>query len=655
MCGIHGLLSLSGRTPPDAALHARMGGVTAHRGPDDHGYFIDGDVLLGMRRLSIIDLAGGHQPIANEDETLQVVCNGEIYNFRELRTRLERMGHRFRTGSDAEVIVHSYEEYGDDCVRALDGMFAFALWDRQRRRLLIGRDRLGIKPLYYLNDGTRLAFASEAKALLAIPGVSAALDRDGLREYLALGYVSSPRSLLAGIRKLPPATLMSVEQGRVELRRYWTLPAQGGETRSDEEWIEAAGARMEQAVLEQMVSDVPLGAFLSGGIDSSAVVAFMARHSDRPVKTYSIGFGGEGGGAYYNELPYARRVAELFRTDHHEIEVAPDAAALLPRLLWHLDEPVADSAFVTTYLVSEFARREVTVILCGVGGDELFGGYRRYLGPSYDRYYACLPQWLRRGVLAPIARRLPSDRHSPLMNLSRYARSYILADELDFEDRYRSYVQVFDDAAARALLRAEMHGDADALARAFVATTGDDPLYRMFAADLGTQLPDDLLLLTDRMTMATSLECRVPLLDTQLVELAAHMPSRLKVRGRELKHVMKRALTGVLPDEILYRKKRGFGAPMGAWLKRELKPLLSSVLSREAVDRRGLFDWASIAETIALHESNRADHTDHLLALLNLELWCRMYLDGERPADLAEALRETTVAAPVRTAAAGGA
>src|SRR5262249_54087542 len=265
MCGIHGLLSLSGRTPPDASLHARMGGVTVHRGPDDHGHFVDGDVLLGMRRLSIIDLAGGHQPIANEDERLWVVCNGEIYNFRELRARLEQAGHRFRTGSDTEVIVHAYEEYGDDFVRELDGMYAFALWDKQRRRLLIGRDRLGIKPLYYCNDGARLAFASEAKALLALPGMSAALDSEALREYLALGYVSPPRSMLAGIRKLPPATLMSVERGRVELRPYWELPAAGSETRRDEEWIEAAGARMEQAVREQMVSDVPLGAFLSGG------------------------------------------------------------------------------------------------------------------------------------------------------------------------------------------------------------------------------------------------------------------------------------------------------------------------------------------------------------------------------------------------------
>jgi asparagine synthase (glutamine-hydrolysing) len=654
MCGIHGLLALADSARPDAALHGRMGGGTAHRGPDDDGYLLDGPLLIGTRRLSIIDLAGGRQPIANEDETLWVVCNGAIYNFRALRSTLERCGHRFRTRTDSEVIVHAYEEYGDDFVRSLDGMFAFALWDKRRRRLLIGRDRLGIKPLYYLHDATRVAFASETKALLAVPGVRAELDRDSLREYLALGYTSAPNSMLAGVRKLPPATLMVVEQGRVDMRRYWQLPAGGAEARDDDQWIEAARERMEQAVHEQMVSDVPLGAFLSGGIDSSAVVAFMTRHSGRPVKTYAIGFGHPARGAHYNELPYARRVAQLYGTDHREMEVTPDAASLLPRLLWHLDEPVADSAFVTTYLASELARRDVTVILCGVGGDELFGGYRRYLGPYYDGYYARIPRWLRRSVLAPIARLLPGDRHSPLTNLPRSARGYLLADEIGFEERYRRSVQVFDRASAQALLRGEGAAVPDALARAFENVASDDPIYRMLAVDLATQLPDDLLHLTDRMSMAMSLECRVPLLDTRLVELAARMPSRLKVHGRVLKHAMKCALDGVLPDDILHRKKRGFGAPMGAWLRNGLEPVLRSVLSRQSVERRGLFDSRLIDETIALHEANRADHTNHLLALLNLELWCRMYLDGERPADLSEALCETVKPAPRRAAAAGG-
>jgi asparagine synthase (glutamine-hydrolysing) len=595
-------------------------------------------MLLGMRRLSIIDVAGGHQPIPNEDETIWVVCNGEIYNFRDLREQLQRRGHTFRTGSDCEVIVHLYEEYGDECVVHLDGMYGFALWDARRRRLLLGRDRLGIKPIYYLDDGVKLVFASEAKAILATPGVQAEIDPVGLHEYLALGYTPAPHSMLRGIKKLPPASLLVCEKGQCTVRRYWQLPTEVDDSLSEDEWAEAVLARLESAVVSQMVSDVPLGAFLSGGIDSSSVVALMARHSTQPVKTYSIGFEGSGGAAYYNELPYARRVAELFKTDHREILVKPDVASLLPRLLWHMDEPIADSAFITTYLVAEFARRDVTVILSGVGGDELFGGYRRYLGEYYGHYYNLLPGWLRRQALTRLAQLLPTDRHSPLLDLSRYARSFILANDLPLEERYRAYLQVFSRPQRERLLRAcQTNGD-DALDRALAATGGDDVLRRLFAADLATQLPDDLLMLTDKMTMATSLECRVPFLDQQLVELAARMPSRYKIRGRTLKHILKKALAGLLPPDILHRKKRGFGAPMGAWLRDELSPVLSSVLSRESVERRGLFNFAAVQETISLHAANKEDHTDHLLALMNLEIWCRIYLDGRNQADVSAQL-----------------
>jgi asparagine synthase (glutamine-hydrolysing) len=368
-------------------------------------------------------------------------------------------------------------------------------------------------------------------------------------------------------------------------------------------------------------------------------VALMAKHSNQPVRTYSIGFDTGKAGEYYNELPYARQVAKLFGTSHKEILVKPDVVTLLPKLLWHMDEPIADAAFITTYLVAEFARRDVTVILSGVGGDELFGGYRRYLGEYYGQYYNLLPKWLRAGVLAPVAARMPSDRHSALLNLSRYARSFILANELPFEERYRSYVQVFNAGQRRELLHKMPEATFDALGQAFSSAGQGDAIQRLFKVDLMTQLPDDLLMLTDKMTMATSIECRVPLLDDRLVDLAGSMPSNLKIRGRTLKHILKTALRGLLPDEILYRKKRGFGAPMGAWLKQELAPLLRGVLSRDSVERRGWFRWDSIATTIAMHESNREDHTDHLLSLMNLELWCRMYLDGQSPADLSEQIR----------------
>ncbi|MFW2404809.1 MAG: asparagine synthase (glutamine-hydrolyzing) [Gammaproteobacteria bacterium] len=634
MCGIHGIVRLRDRYTPDAAALSAMGRITRHRGPDDEGAYADADIQLGMRRLSIIDVAGGHQPISNEDRTVWAVCNGEIYNFRELRSELQAKGHRFSTASDSEVIVHLYEEFGDAFVERLSGMFGFALWDTRSRRLLLGRDRLGIKPVYYLHDDDRLIFASEAKAILQVPGVSAELESEALAEYLLLGYVPAPYSMFRGIRKLPPACVLSVQDGRVDIRRYWSLPNEVDESKSAGEWAEELLALMDSAVKAQMVSDVPLGAFLSGGIDSSSVVALMSRHSDRPVKTYSIGFGGSSGGGYYNELPYARQVAELFGADHQEIIVEPDAASLLPQLIWHLDEPMADAAFITTYLVSEFARRSVTVILSGVGGDELFGGYRRYLGEYYQKRYHLIPGMLRRSLLQPMARLLPSDRHSPLMNLSRYARSFILSSELPFEDRYTSYIGVYDDEQIEGLLGRKDLRPGRAIEDAF-DRYGGDPLQRMFAVDLATQLPDDLLMLTDKMSMATSLECRVPLLDQDLVDFAARMPSEHKIRGRELKDVMKRALSGLLPDEILYRKKRGFGAPMGAWLKRELSPVLKSVLSESSVKSRGLFDWEGVDATIRAHESSRADNTDHLLSLLNLELWCRMYLDGQSAEDLA--------------------
>src|SRR6267378_7127571 len=500
-----------------------MGRVIVHRGPDDEGHHADGACAIGMRRLSIIDLAGGHQPLSNGDGTLWLVCNGEIYNFRELRRELEALGHRFKTGSDSEVILHSYAQHGDEFVHRLNGMFAFALWDARGRRLIVGRDRLGIKPIYLYRDVHRLAFASEAKALLTLPGVSAEIDPDALQSYLNLGYVTAPQSIFRGITKLPPASVLFVEGGRVEERRYWRVPAAIDRSLGEDEWVERIRARLDEVVRMQMVSDVPIGAFLSGGIDSSTVVGLMTAHSDQPIRTYAIGFKGTPADDYYNELPYARRVADLFRTEHHEIVVRPDVVALLPRLLWHMDEPLSDTAFITTYLVSQFARRDVTVILSGVGGDELFGGYRRYLGNHYQRYFERLPAPVRRAAAA-LSERLPSNRHSALLNLSRLAKGFLESASLPFEERYRAYVQVFPPNDLHRLLRVNGAERPDRIADAFRHAGEGDALNRMLAVDADTQLPDDLLMLTDKMSMATSLECRVPLLDHELVELAASIP-----------------------------------------------------------------------------------------------------------------------------------
>ena len=637
MCGIYGVFQLDG-APADPALMPAMGRVIAHRGPDDEGHHVDGSCAIGMRRLSIIDLAGGHQPLSNEDGTLWLVCNGEIYNFRELRRELIALGHRFKTASDSEVVLHSYAQYGDEFIHRLNGMFAFALWDARRRRLIVGRDRLGIKPIYVYRDTRRLAFASEAKTLLTLPGVSPQIDPDALPSYLNLGYVTAPQSIFRGVRKLPPASALVVTGDRVEERRYWRIPAAIDRSLREDEWVERIRARLDEAVRMQMVSDVPIGAFLSGGIDSSTVVGLMAAHSDRPIRTYAIGFKGTAADDFYNELPHARRVAALFRTEHHEIVVRPDVVALLPRLLWHMDEPLSDTAFITTYLVSEFARRDVTVILSGVGGDELFGGYTRYLGNHYQARFDRLPAWLRRSALA-LGERLPSDRHSRLLNLSRLAKGFLATAGMPFEERYRAYVQVFPEEETRRLLRSDRAAHPDAIAAAFCQAAGQDGLNRMLSVDAETQLPDDLLMLTDKMSMATSLECRVPLLDHELVEIAASIPQEVKIRGGRLKHVMKEAVSGLLPRDILERKKRGFGTPMGAWLKQDLAPLVRGLLSESVIKRRDLFHFPAVQDLIGRHEANRVDGTDRLLALLNLEIWSRLYLDGRTADDVTAELK----------------
>ncbi len=641
MCGIHGIYRLDGASVAPQWLTA-MGNATTHRGPDDEGMHIDGACGIAMRRLSIIDLAGGHQPLSNADDSLWVVCNGEIYNYRELRAELMAKGYGFKTGSDSEVLLHLYDAFGDEFVHRLNGMFDFALWDARRRRLLIGRDRLGVKPLYVMQDGQSLAFATEAKALLALPGVSVALDHSVLSSYLHLGYVAAPGCIFKGIRKLPPATLLAVEDGKVREWRYWRLPQTMITGDTEAQWTDRVRARMEESVRMQMVSDVPIGAFLSGGVDSSAVVGFMAKHSQMPIRTYAIGFSGGEAEALYNELPYARRVAELFGTQHREIVVRPDVVDLLPKLLWHMDEPVADTAFITTYLVSQFARQDVKVILSGVGGDELFGGYRRYLGGHYAQRYRQLPAWLR-AIGSSVARRLPSDRHSGILNGMRLAKGFLASAEMAPDERYRSYLQVLDRATVSSLL---LHSDnlaLDPLDLAFGAAGNQDDLNRMFAVDAETQLPDDLLMLTDKMSMAVSLECRVPLLDHELVELAAAMPAGIKVRGGRLKHIMKQSLAGFLPPDILDRKKRGFGTPMGAWLKRELAPLLQRLLAPEVIASRGLYRQPVVERLMADHAANRTDGTDALLSIMNLEIWSRIYLDRREPADVAAELKSYVV------------
>jgi asparagine synthase (glutamine-hydrolysing) len=645
MCGIVGVAERVGRRRFSPADVSRMAGAIVHRGPDDEGVHDGGDVVIGMRRLSIIDLGGGHQPIPNEDETIWVVCNGEVYNFRELRKVLEARGHRFRTHSDSETLVHLYEEYGDGFVGRLEGMFGFALWDSRRKRLLIGRDRLGIKPVYYWQQPDFFAFSSEVKAFTALPGFSAQVDVAALQDYLAVGYAVAPRTIFAGVRKLPPASLLVWQDGELSVERYWSPPERVESSHTAAEWVERVRAELERSIEAQMVSDVPLGAFLSGGIDSSAVAVLMAKHSDGPLNTYSIGYAGSAAARYYNELPFARVVADRLQSNHREIEVKPDVARLLPKLVWHLEEPICDSAIATTYLVSELAAQSVKVILSGVGGDELFAGYNRYLGAHYGRRYRRIPAWARRTLLPQLARGLPSGRQNRLMDLARYAKRFIRASNLDWREQYKLYVALADREVLGGLLAPAGAQGADGFDAVLAGEMADDELLRLLRVDWQTQLTEDLLLLTDKMTMACSLECRVPFLDERLVETAAAIPAEIKLPGGRLKGLLKEALRGVLPPEILQRRKRGFGAPVGAWLKRDLAPLRTVLLSRQAVTARGLLDYSAVEAICSNHDANREDYADLLLVLLNLELWSRLYLDRRSYEDVAAELAERSLAA----------
>jgi asparagine synthase (glutamine-hydrolysing) len=645
MCGIVGIAQQDGRRRFRADDVQRMADTIVHRGPNDFGVHDGGEVIVGMRRLSIIDLGGGHQPIANEDGTVWVVCNGEIYNFRALRKSLEAKGHRFATHSDTEVLVHLYEDVGDAFLSHLEGMYGLALWDARARKLIVARDRLGIKPVYYWQPPGALAFASEVKALAALPGFSAAIDHDALNDYLAVGYATAPRTIFAGVSKLPPATALTWQSGKISFRRYWAPPATVVSRRTAEEWIAQVRAELERSIADHMVADVPLGAFLSGGIDSSAVAMLMQKHSSGPLNTYSIGYPSTGAGQHYNELPYARAVANELRSNHREIEVRPDVARLLPRLMWHLEEPISDSATTTTYLVSQLAAESVTVILSGVGGDELFAGYNRYLGGHLNRRYNLLPQWARKHVLRPLARALPSGRQNRFMDFARYAKRFIHANGLDWREQYRMYVGL----AERDVL-GKLHGGApgaglDGLDRVLADEAAADELLRLLRVDLVTQLAEDLLLLTDKMTMACSLECRVPFLDHRLVELAATIPADLKLPNGRLKGVLKDALRGVLPDAVIDRRKRGFGAPIGAWLKRELVPLRRTLLDPEVLRARGVLDPAAVETICAAHDAHREDYSDLILVLLNLEIWSRLFLDGTSYPDVAGDIAERSLAA----------
>ena len=629
MCGIAGQLRPDG--PVERELVERMCAAIEHRGPDARGIFLDRNVGLGIQRLRVIDLATGDQPIYNEDGTVAVVLNGEIYNFGELRAELRRRGHRLSTEGDTEVIAHLYEELGPRCVERLHGMFAFALWDSVRRRLVLARDRVGKKPLYYALRGGGITFASEMLALLEDPDVPRDIDPEAIDAYLALGYVPAPRSAFRSVAKLPPAHTLVLEDGAARVSRYWHLDhlTQGEQACDEAEACERIREALRRATRRRLVSDVPLGAFLSGGVDSSAVVAAMAQETSGPVKTFSIGFDRES----FDERRHARRIAELFGTDHHEFVVRADATEVLPQILRHHGEPFSDASAIPSFYLASLTRKHVTVALNGDGGDEAFGGYTRYVANRLAGRLRGLPGGVRRTIGAVGARIPASDAvSSPANRARRLAQAVALDPALG----YARYVSVFDPAQRAALytpeLRAQIHSHPgeEAVLGAWAAAAGADPIDVMLAVDTQTYLPGDLIPKIDIATMAHSLEARSPLLDHEVLELAASIPGPLKVHGGQKKWIFRQALRPWLPAEILDRPKAGFSAPVNDWLRHELRDQVRDVLLDSETRERGWFREDEVRRLLERHARGAEADARRIWSLYVFELWHREVV-GRRP------------------------
>ena len=625
MCGIAGFADTSIVPQPATgneaavALVRAMCDVIRHRGPDDEGIHVAPGVGLGMRRLSIIDLSTGHQPIHNETRDVWIVFNGEIYNYRELRRALEARGHRFATASDTETIVHAYEEWGLAAFGRLRGMFGIAIWDARSRELLLARDRAGIKPLYYTETPERLYFGSELKSLLASGDVPRALDAGSLDHYLSFLYTPPDRSIFRNVRKLPAGHVLRWSTGRAEVIRYWQIAATEDFRGTEDEAAEQLHDVLADAVRSHLVSDVPLGAFLSGGVDSSVVVGLMAEASPR-VTTFSIGFDEPA----YDELPYARAVAEHFGTDHHEFVVRPDAVAILDALVDHFDEPFADSSAIPTWYVSEIARRHVTVVLSGDGGDELFGGYDRYLPHPRVAAFDRLPVFGKRRAASLLW---------PLLPHGARGKNYLRHVSRDDEGRYLDAIGFFQADEKHALLagdlRARIAEDAETSAARRFARFRALPLHsRMMRFDFETYLPEDVLTKVDRMSMAHSIESRVPLLDNEVIDFAASLPAHFKIRHGTRKRVLKRAAARLLPARILERRKQGFGVPLDVWFRGDLRGLFHDVLLSARARQRGYFDACFVDRLVREHLAGSRDHTLRLWQLLVFELWHRRYLDA---------------------------
>ncbi len=648
MCGIAGIVSL------DSGKH--VGPVLdslEHRGRDDQGSWISEPLddsgrkaCLIHRRLSIIDTSpGGHEPMFSHDGRYVLTSNGEIYNYRELREQLTGLGHQFRTESDAEVLLSAFAQWGLDCLPRLNGMFAFGIWDKKDRTLTLARDHVGIKPLYYAhipptnNSPGAFVFASEIKAILATGLVKAELDASALHQFLTFLWSPDPNTLFSGIKTVPPAHVLVFQNDEIKVEQWWDVSFdQIEEGRNENWWRERVLETLDRVVKMEMVSDVPLGSFLSGGIDSSGIVAMMERHSNgRPISTYTVGIESED--LRYDIIPddvrWARRVNEQLRTDYHEIMLQPSVAELLPKLVYHMEEPPIDMA-IPSYLVSKAARETLTVMLSGMGGDEVFAGYPRQMAMKIASAFDPVPNMLRRPLMKTVAQALPGGLPgkftAPLRNAKKFARSAALG----FEDRYLGYGTYFTNELKHRLYSDDWRArtqdlDAYSTHRAYFDRVSKvDPLNRLLYVDLKTFLPCLNLMTTDKTSMAANLEVRVPFLNREMIEMAARMPARLKLRGLKRKYILKRALESVLPTDVVWRKKAGFGAPIRSWLRGPLRPLIDDLLSEETIKRRGIFRPLEVKRVLAANFSGREDYNLQVFQLLGLEMWMRTFVDRSR-------------------------
>ena len=625
MCGIVGLVRNDGK-PVDRDLLARMNDAIRHRGPDDDGFYLNGPVGLGMRRLAIIDLKSGQQPIHNQDGTTWIVFNGEIYNYLELRQQLEKLGHTFYTNSDTEAIVHAYDQYGSNCPKYLRGMFAFAIWDERTQELFLTRDRVGKKPILYAEVNGQLVFGSEFTALLQHPDISREIQPEAIDAYLSFMCVPAPLTAYRSIRKLEPGHWLRWRKGEITIERYWQPDFSQKLDISEEEAGERAIEILRDSVKVRLMSEVPLGAFLSGGIDSSAVVALMAQESNEKVKTFSIGFEEQD----FSELHHARRVAEWVGADHHEFIVRPDAVEILPLLVEHYGEPYADSSAVPTYYVARETRKHVTVALNGDGGDESFAGYERYAAMQLAENYRKVPEFVRKSVKVGVGLIPTSELGRSRL---RSGKRFLEAASLPKVDRYLRWMSIFDTTAKSSLYSDAFKSETTSgyakslLEPWFVRANGSGFVDASLLTDLMTYLPNDLLVKVDIATMAVSLEARSPFLDHHVIEFAASLPEKFKLRGLTTKYLLKKVLRKLLPSENLDRRKMGFGVPIGHWFRGKMQPFLREVVLSEKALNRGLFRPETVRQLVDQHTEGKRDYSHQLWTLLMLELWFQRFID----------------------------